>query len=166
MKDRLSPFIFATGAEKYLDAAKSVCKPPVTMRDKLTCTASFPAYFLIGHSIELSLKAFLFGRGVTVNHLWNKYSHDLEKLITESRRRKLGREVKLSKGHISAIKILNAPYKHKLLEYSEVGTYTLPQYWLICEAASNLVNGLYSFCYKSTFNKELPLSQAIKRSKV
>jgi hypothetical protein len=166
MQYRLSPFIFVTGAEKYLDAANSVCKPPITMRDKLTCAGSFPAYFLIGHSIELSLKAFLFARGVKVNQLRNKYSHDLEKLITESRRRKLGREVKLSKAHISAIKILNVPYKRKLLEYSKVGTYTLPQYWLIFEVASNLVNGLYSFCYKSTFNRELPFSQAIRRGKV
>ena len=163
MKDRLSPFILVTGAEKYIDASKSVCKPPVTMKDKLTCTASLPAYFLVGHSIELSLKAFLFARGAKVNQL-RKYSHDLEKLITESRRRKLGREVKLTKEHISAIKLLNAPYKHKLLEYSEVGTYTLPQYWLICEVASNLVNGLYPFCYRSTFNKELPLPQSIKRN--
>lgn len=150
-----------TGAKKYLNAAKSVYKPPVTMRDKLTCRASFPAYFLIGRSIELSLKAFLFARGVKVNQLKYKYSHDLEKLIAESRRRKIGREVKLNNGHISAIKILNAPYKHKLLEYSEVGSYTLPLYWLICEGAANLVNGLYSFCYKSTFNRELPLSQKI-----
>ena len=153
--------MFATGAKQYLDAAISVCKPAVVMRERSIENASFPAYFLIGRSIELSLKAFLFDRGVKINQLKKKYSHDLEKLISESRRRKLGREVKLNKKQISAIKILNSPYKRKLLEYKEVGAYTLPQYWLICEVASNLINGLFPFCYRSTFKRELPLSQRI-----
>ena len=163
MINRLSPHILLSGAEKYFDAAKSVCKPPITDREKMTCRASFPAYFLIGHSIELSLKAFLAARGAETNHLKNKYGHDLSKLIIESRRRKLGREVKLSINHVKAIKILNQPYIQKLLEYAEVGAYTLPQYGIACEIASNLVNGLRSYCYKATFNKELPNSRNLTK---
>lgn len=157
MIKRISPHLLLTGAEKYFDAAKSVCDPPRTSKDRLTCRASFPAYFLSGLSIELSLKAFLFARGATIDQLKNKYRHDLSKLISESRRRKLGNKVKLNRNHMEAIKLLNAPYSQKLLEYSEVGTYKLPHYWIICEAALLLINGLRSYCYKATFDKEYPI---------
>ena len=156
MVNRLSPYILLTNAEKFLDAAKSVCKVPVTEKERLTCRASFPAYFLIGHSIELSLKAFLLAKGVESNLLKNIYGHDLAKLISECRRRKLGRQSKLTKNHVKAIKVLGLHYKHKSLEYTEVGTYTLPQYWIICKIASTLVHDLKPFCYLATFNKELP----------
>ena len=136
-----------------------MCKLSVTMRERLTCRASFPAYFLVGRSIELSLKAFLFARGEKINRLKYKYGHDLSKLIIESRRRKLGREVKLTRNQLASVKLLSAPYSQKLLEYSEVGTYTLPHYWVICEVATGLVYGLRPYCYKATFNKELPRSQ-------
>ena len=159
MIQRLSPHLFLSGAEKFFQAATSVCKLSVTMRERLTCRASFPAYFLVGRSIELSLKAFLFARGEKINRLKYKYGHDLSKLIIESRRRKLGREVKLTRNQLASVKLLSAPYSQKLLEYSEVGTYTLPHYWVICEVASGLVYGLRPYCYKATFNKELPRSQ-------
>jgi len=117
---------------------------------------------MVGRSIELSLKAFLFARGEKINRLKREYGHDLPKLIFESRRRKLGREVKLTRNQLAAVKLLSAPYSHKLLEYSEVGTYRLPYYWIVCEVASGLLNGLRSYCYKATFNKEFPISQIRK----
>ena len=110
--NRLTPYLFWTGAEKYFDAAKMVCNQPVSEHEKLTCSASFPAYFLVGRSIELSLKAFLLARGLRIDQLRGKkygYGHDLSAFISESRLRKLGLEVRLSKKHITAIKILNIP---------------------------------------------------------
>jgi len=162
MIQRLSPYLFLSGAEKFFGAAKSVYKPPVTMSERVRCSAPFVAYFLVGRSIELSLKAFLFARGEKINRLKREYGHDLSKLIFESRRRKLGREVKLTRNQLAAVKLLSAPYSHKLLEYSEVGTYRLPYYWIVCEVASGLLNGLRSYCYKATFNKEFPISQIRK----
>jgi hypothetical protein len=157
MIKRISPHLLLTGAEKYFDAAKSVCDPPQTSKDRLTCRASFPAYFLVGRSIELSLKAFLFARGEKIDRLKQKYGHDLSKLISESRRRKLGNKVKLSRNHLVAIQLLNGPYKLKLLEYTEVGAIILPYYWIVCEVALNLIGGLKSYCYKTTFKKEFPI---------
>jgi hypothetical protein len=59
-----------------------------------------PYYFLLGQSIELSLKAFLLGRGVPLKELRSrKYGHNLETLLDEARRRKLGLEVKLGGTH-------------------------------------------------------------------
>lgn len=156
MINRITPHILLTGAEKYLDAAKAVCTPPITEKEKLTCRASFPAYFLIGHSIELSLKAFLNARGVKPNRLRHNFGHDLSKLISECRRRKLGREVKLCPNHVKTITLLNRYYVQKVFEYAEVGTYTLPRYSDVYEIALRLVNELRSYCYKATFKKELP----------
>jgi hypothetical protein len=159
MVKRLSPHILLTGAEKYLESAKAVCKPPITERERFICRASFPAYFLVGHSIELSLKAFLLAKGVGISQLRNKFGHDLAKLISECRRRKLGRQSKLSKNQVRDVKLLGFAYKSKLLEYIEVGTYSLPQYWIICEIAATLIHDLKPFCYFATFNKELPKSR-------
>lgn len=69
MIERLKPNILITGAEKYFEAAKFVSAPPVTDREKLIFRADFPAYFLLGHSIELSLKAFLLARGEAIKEL-------------------------------------------------------------------------------------------------
>ena len=161
MIKRVSPHILLTGAEKYFDAAKSVCNTPKTLKDRLTCRAPYPAYFLAALSIELSLKAFLFARGEKIDRLKQKYGHDLSRLISESRRRKLGKEVKLGRNHLVAVQLLNGPYKQKLLEYIEVGTYILPDYWIVCEVASNLIDGLKSYCYKTTFKKEFPTIRKI-----
>ena len=159
MVKRISPHILLIGAEKYLESAKAVCRPAISERERMTCRASFPAYFLVGHSIELSLKAFLLAKGIGLSELRKKFGHDLAKLISECRRRKLGRQSKLSKNQVVDIKLLSLSYKHKLLEYMEVGTYSLPHYWIICETATKLVHDLKPFCYSATFNKELPKSR-------
>jgi len=74
------------------------------MSERVRCSAPFVAYFLVGCSIELSLKAFLFARGEKINRLKREYGHDLSKLIFESRRRKLGREVKLTRNQLQLSK--------------------------------------------------------------
>jgi hypothetical protein len=159
MEKRLSPHLILVGAENFFNAAKAVCNHPATEKERLICKAPLTAYFLIGRSIELSLKAFLFARGEKINRLKRKFGHDLSKLIIESRRRKLGREVKLLQNHLVAVELLGFPYSHKYLEYSEVGTYILPYYWLVCDVASVLIYGLRPYCYKATFKKEFPRSQ-------
>jgi hypothetical protein len=115
-----------------------------------------PAYYLIGHSIELSLKAFLRGRGVPLKTLRSRaFGHDLEALLKESRKRKLGNEVKLNKAEINAILLLNRTYKSKEFEYIVTGSVTLPTYAVISKTADKLSNGLKNICYKKTFNKSL-----------
>lgn len=142
------------GAEEFLEAATKVCKPPVTARDKLRLKMKMTAYYLLGHSIELSLKAFLFGRGVKYNKLRNRsYGHDLDKLITESRKRRLGIQVKLTPNEVELIKLLSISYSAKLLEYTEVGYYKLPEYGVLHEIATKLVVGIRPYAYKKTFNK-------------
>ena len=70
-----------------MEAAFAVKAP--TEKNPLLDSAPFTAYYLLGHSLELLLKSFLIGRGTEVSELRSrKYGHDLEKLLTESKRRK------------------------------------------------------------------------------
>lgn len=163
MNNRISSHLLLTEAIKFLQAANCVCKRPVTQKEKLTCGASRPAYYLVGHSIELSLKAFLMGRGLDIQKLRSKkYGHDLTKLIIESRKRKLGLEVKLEIKQINIIKNFSSIYKNKLLEYPEVGFYSFPLYTEIFEIGYNLIVGLREYCYFKTFNKPLSIQQRNK----
>ena len=65
---------------------------------------SLPAYYLWGHSIELSLKAFLFGCGVPLRKLKSKeLGHNLEALVGEALRRNLKRVAHLNSREIGEI---------------------------------------------------------------
>jgi len=160
MKNRTSPHLLLSNAIKFIQAANCVCRRPVTKRGRLTCSAPLPAYYLIGHSIELSLKAFLMGRGLKIEDLKiKKYGHDLTKLIMASRERKLGYEIKIKPRQINLLKNFGEIYKNKLLEYPESGLYILPLYTEIFEIGYNLVMVLKEYCYVKIFNKPLPPKQ-------
>ena len=141
------PFGCLRLAREYFKAARQVQRPAASAIDALRQDISFPAYFLVGHAIELSLKAYLLGRGMTINVLRSrKFGHNLESLLTEARRHKLGRFVKLSKFELDAIRILNQCYSAKDFEYAATGICRLPQYAGICATADRLTGGLRNYC--------------------
>lgn len=133
-------------ASEYLAAATRVLPPPTTDLEAFRMKISFPAYFLAGHSIELSLKAFLLGRGTTKEELRSrKFGHKLDALLVEARRRRLGNEVKLPRDEAGAIVELNYCYSGKELEYVETGYRRLPSYALVYRAADRLCHGLQTY---------------------
>jgi len=73
-----TPFGFIAYAADFLDAAKQF---------KTSRPFSPVPYYLLCHSIELSLKCFLLGKGVSKEELkdFRKYGHHLIKLITQAR---------------------------------------------------------------------------------
>ena len=84
------PFGVTRLSGEFLDAGIATKAPPKDAVQELVQPAPLVAFYLIGHSIELSLKAFLLGRGVSVTVLKSKrFGHDLSALLVESRRRKL-----------------------------------------------------------------------------
>jgi HEPN domain-containing protein len=86
-----------------------------------------PAYYLWGHSIELSLKAFLFGCGVPLRKLKSKeLGHDLKALAREALSHNLKTVVHLDSQEIAEIDLLNYDYVAKHFEYHETKTYHLP----------------------------------------
>ena len=149
-------FGFWSHAESFLSAANVVKDSRRSNTGRTEFSLLLPAYYLVGHSIELSLKSFLAAKGYKVNELRSKkYGHDLKALLVEARKRKLGREVKLSKHQINAIKLLNDIYASKRFEYLEYGSYRLPAYGYIYDVAKHLNKGLAYYVSNSPFNKAL-----------
>jgi len=110
-----------------------------------------PLYFLLGQSIELSLKAFLLARGLPLNELRRKkYGHNLEKLLNEALERGLSRQVELEQEHVAAINLLGIEYLARQFQYINTGSKVLPEVQLVVGAAEALSRGLEQFCAKAT----------------
>jgi hypothetical protein len=92
-----------------------------------------PCYYLLSHSIELTLKAFLRAKGYTVPELI-EIGHDLGELLRHAELRGICGIVALEERHLDAIEIANAIYKEKEWEYRKRGFKEYP-----------IVDDLYSF---------------------
>jgi hypothetical protein len=149
-------FGFWSHAKEFLSAAKVVKDPLQGNKGKNNFSLILPAYYLVGHSIELSLKSYLAAKGYKTEELRSKkYGHDLEALLIECRKKKLGREAKLSKHQVTAIKLFSNTYKSKKLEYLEYGNYRLPEYSFIYNVAKHLNDSLACYASNSPFNLSL-----------
>jgi hypothetical protein len=80
-------------------------------------------YVLTFHALELALKSFLAGHGLSDVELRNKYVHDLEKLYEEACRRGLT----LNNTHATRlIKDANQHHEKSLLRYQFTKSFSLP----------------------------------------
>jgi hypothetical protein len=133
-------------AKEFADAASLIL-------NRAGSAVSLPTYYLLGHSIELSLKAFLVGRGLKVAKLRSKaFGHDLRACLEEARRLKLGREVKLTPMEVGVIQLLSFDYAAKRFEYRETGVYHLPLIDVLEQVTHKLVHGLKSSVKKLLVN--------------
>jgi len=142
--ERLTPHIFWRHGDSFLCAAKKVLDPKTDSENTFMRfgDSTIVAYYLIGHSIELCFKSYLYAKNYNKNKLRNDFGHDLSKLLKECKTRKLGREVKLKKKEIAGIELLSITYKSKGFEYLEYGSYSFPEYEFIYEVAKKLSTGL------------------------
>ena len=101
----------------------------------------------MGHSIELSFKAFLLGRGVTVGDLRGRaMGHDLTALFARARRHQIGREVTLTAIDGGVIRLLNMEYMTKRFEYIRTGAIHIPDWSLLASLTYKLVSDLKEYC--------------------
>lgn len=102
-----------------------------------------PYYFLLGQSIELSLKAFLLDVGITLKELRSrKFGHNLNSLLNECHSRNIENYVKLENRHFGVIGLLNLEYQAKRFQYIQTGRIFLPEQSFVQEAANLLSYGL------------------------
>lgn len=89
---------------------------------------SLPAYFLLGRSIELALKAFLLHKGMRISELRRKeFGHNLRALLAKAREQGLEGHIDIENIEIGVIDLLSYDYAEKRLEYRVTkGTYYLP----------------------------------------
>ena len=119
-------------SDEFLEAARVLqATPPVRVN------FSSAAYYLLGHSAELMLKAFLFKHGVSINEL-KKIGHDLEKLVCHARKKGLAEKV-----HLQKILELAETYKDKSLEYRTRKKKTFPSLELLTEEIEGLQSAVF-----------------------
>ncbi|QSI76659.1 hypothetical protein [Niveibacterium microcysteis] len=101
-----------------------------------------PVLFLVGQSIELSLKAFLLSRGVTLRKLRFDYGHNLHDALRKSKELGLLSLVALSSEELETIEILDDLYRTKQLQYIVTGMKTYPAFGPLKRAAIRLLQAI------------------------
>lgn len=90
--------------------------------------APVPVMFLVGQSVELTLKAFLLSRGVPLNKLRKDYGHNLHRALRKAKELGLFPIAPLAEDELEAIECLNTLYSSKELQYIVTGTKTFPAF--------------------------------------
>ncbi len=109
-------------------------------------------YYLICHSIELALKAFLSLHGATMLELSeNAFGHNLQKILEVAESKGLSADVALTPMHRAEIVSASAYYGGKVFEYPAVGEAmsgypSLPQLEVLLDAGHVLVESLSKLC--------------------
>jgi len=120
-------------SKEFLEAANLVAE---AAGDRV----SLPAYYLWGHSIELSLKVFLIGHDITLRELKSReLGHNLAALWQKARSLGLEQEIHLYPKEIGVILVLSQDYAEKKFEYAEAEQYNLPFIYLTKRTADRLV---------------------------
>ena len=111
-----------------------------------------PAYFLVCQAIELVLKGFLRGSGKSEDSLVKEYGHNLMKALDAAEKHGLTTLLKIETEERSALKLVNAHYESKALQFTIEGVYDLPRFEVLLEIAEKLIAKTGAFCLK---NREL-----------
>ena len=139
--DRLNSMRIHTSAREYLKAASDLFSHGWT--DPIP-----PIVFLVGQSIELSLKAFLRGAGFTDSQL-RSFSHDIEKAFRVAKDNGLEGHFNEEPDDLNIIRLINSPYKSKDLQYVKTGMKNRPAVEPSLELARRLNRSLRDFCLKN-----------------
>lgn len=99
------------------------------------------AYYLIGHAVELGLKAYVLQQGGSLDHL-KAIGHRLCRAHDEARKAGLAAHFHASEVEVNALRILDALYSDKQFEYIETGGKTFPDFGLMQTFARNLLIGV------------------------
>ncbi len=139
----VSPLFFINYAEDFFEASSS---------HDSSRNFSPVKYYLVCHSIELSLKAFLLLKGVSKSKIKNRsLGHDLSKILEKCESLGINKIVQISDPQKSVISELNEWYSRKGFEYFEIknlsaGANELPDIALAQELATLLINKLKAPC--------------------
>ena len=144
----MSPFGFHVLANKFMEAAK-LCQT--------TGDSSPVPYFLCCRSIELSLKAFLLAKNVSINRLKGRkgVGHDLERALEEAELQGLLNIVEIPCHYKEELRKANYYYAKKQgFEYCDgyevmTGRAKLPSLKVLSEFATTLVDKLDWVCSES-----------------
>ncbi|MBT9506708.1 hypothetical protein [Rhodoferax sp.] len=138
--ERTTPLGMARYAHEFLEAALAVDKK-IGNRLGYEIVAPIPALYLIGHSIELSLKAYLLSCDVGLKQVRN-LNHDLHAALRKAKELRLLEHVQFKGEEEGAVEILNGLYSTKQLEYIVTGAKHFPVFGLVEAFAVRLFNSV------------------------
>lgn len=137
-------------ASEYLRAAEAV--EAIAKND---ADIAAPRYYLLGHGIELALKAFLLAKDVSIAELRSMklMGHDLEKALIRAEGLGLSALVPLSSEERSFIVLLNKTYQPKEHEYIETGYAVWPQTSLLFAVLKKVLAAIKPECLSATLKE-------------
>ena len=138
IRDIRTPVGFHSAGETFLDAAEMLAQDPITI----------VTYYVVCHSIELFLKAFLRGKGISADELaWRKYGHSLETCLFKARELGLYELVHFSSVLEAQVQWIGSQYEKKELEYPVTGGFKdFPDIQILLDIARRLATGIRAFC--------------------
>lgn len=115
-----------TTAMGLLTDAKEMLAAAKLLHDSDVWKVQRPAYYLLGHSIELALKSFLLANGTSPGTLKKKLGHNLTKTARRVVAARSNSVSPIVQEYLAAIDLLNHYYQAKELEYRVTGTKRYP----------------------------------------
>lgn len=140
---RTTPRGLITYAKSYRNASLIIYEK-LKIEERYKKIASEPVMYLIAHSMELSLKAFLLYEGIDLKDLKNqrKYGHNLINCIKKAKELGLEEIVKVDDLEIAALEILNNLYSAKELNYIVTGYKRYPVFGPLETLSKKLLIGI------------------------
>jgi hypothetical protein len=145
--ERMGPLGLHMYAKAYLEGAHAL--PPSSVPFE-------PVYpYLVCHSIELGLKAFLSLKDTTMLELADgSYGHNLEAILQKAEEKQLSKQVKLTTEHKAEVRKASLYYSGKVFEYPAVGEAlsgypSMPKIDILIQVAELLVNSLVKECQEA-----------------
>ena len=135
--ERTTAVGLARYAYEYIDAARLVDERD-TERHPGNQISPMPAYFLAAHGIELTLKAYLRHKGVTVRELSGKLGHDLHACYRKSKELGLLGIFKEHAKDVDAMRMLVDLNRDQGLRYIKTGVKHFPLWSLVDPLAVRL----------------------------
>ena len=138
---RTTPIGLARYSAEFLEAALAA-DDKMGRKPGFDIVAPVPVMFLVGQSIELSLKSFLLFKGESLRRLRTHYGHDLHRALRKAKEYGLLRDVPLSDDDVNIIELLDDLYSTKQLQYIVSGATTFPVFGPLESAAKRLSEGI------------------------
>ena len=138
--ERTSAIGMARYAFEFLEAARTV-DDKIGSQHGYEIVPPIPVLYLAGHSIELSLKAYLLSRAVTLRDV-RQLGHSLHFCFRKAKELGLLDIVQFSGQEMGAVEILDGLYSTKQLEYIVTGAKHFPIFGPVESFAIKLFNAV------------------------
>jgi hypothetical protein len=139
---KTTPIGLTRYAHDFFDSSRAL-EDVLNKETLFNLVSPMPSLYLIGHSIELVLKAYLLQHGVTIHALRSKkYGHNLNACLSRANDLGLDSLVNYFPAEEGSLDLLNALYSSKQLEYIVTGTKYIPLFQHVESFAKRLIHAV------------------------